>query len=174
MANRWIILSEDERDLIIGHLRGGLVTDVDSSIYTSKALKLLKKIEKAGRKTSVRANKTKGKNLQNDTCSRLSDLTGLKFDNQDDDAPIASRMMGDSGEDIILRGEARKKIPFSFECKSSESLDLVGTIEQARDNAREGTDWVIVHRRKAIPTDIIIIPWLAFSKLLKYYIEKGV
>lgn len=44
---------------------------------------------------------------------------------------IRSNPMGASGEDILLSPAARKKIPFSIECKNVEKLNIWEAIDQA-------------------------------------------
>ncbi len=55
--------------------------------------------------------------------------------------------MGQAGTDVKLIGEAQKKFPFAVECKRTEKLDLFGAIRQAKENTKEGIDWLVIHRR---------------------------
>ena len=50
---------------------------------------------------------------------------------------IKSQTMGMPGEDIVLSPAARKVIPYSFECKNKERLDLWKSLEQALDAVLE-------------------------------------
>ena len=109
--------------------------------------------------------KQKGRNHQKWVCSKLSELIGIPW-GSDDDALISSRPMSQRGVDIILRGEAADRIPFSFECKNGESFQLVASIEQARANEKPGRPWIIVHRRKKFRNPIVMMDWDTFSKLL--------
>ena len=59
---------------------------------------------------------------------------------------IKSQTMGMPGEDIVLSPAARKIIPYSFECKNKERLDLWKSLEQAADNCG-GRDPVLVIKR---------------------------
>ena len=43
--------------------------------------------------------------------------------------------MGESGEDIKLSPAARKLIPYSFECKNQEKLNIWEALSQAEENA---------------------------------------
>lgn len=146
MPNKWINLTDKERETI------------------SHALPALaKKMEH--KKISVSSAKAKGRNLQHWVCERISKILGLPYVQSDDQCLIHSREIGQHGIDVVLRGEAFKAFPFSIECKSSEQLNLVDTVEQASDNCIKGTDWLIVHRRKAIPNPIVIMSWEAFEKV---------
>ncbi len=115
---------------------------------------------------SIASRKSKGRNLQQWICARLSELTGIPW-GPDDDALISSRPMSQSGVDIILRGEAADRVPFSFECKNGESFKLVASIEQARANEKPGRPWLIVHRRKKFRNPIVMMDWDTFAVMLK-------
>ena len=45
--------------------------------------------------------------------------------------------MGMSGEDIVLSPAAKRVIPYSFECKNQERLNLWGSLEQAEGNSQD-------------------------------------
>jgi hypothetical protein len=146
MPSKWINLTDDERKQI-----------------KEKIPSLAKKMEH--KKISVSSAKAKGRNLQHWVCERISKILNLPYAQADDQCLIHSREMGISGLDIVLRGEAFKAFPFSIECKSSEQLNLVDTIEQASANCIKNTDWLIVHRRKAIPNPIVIMSWETFERI---------
>ncbi len=55
--------------------------------------------------------------------------------------------MGQAGSDVKLIGPAQKIFPFAVECKRTEKLDLFGAIRQAKENTKEGIDWLVIHRR---------------------------
>lgn len=114
---------------------------------------------------TVRSNKTKGKNHQNWVCKRLSLISGIPW-GPEDEKEIQSRPMGQQGVDIILRGEAAERFPFSFECKSGESFQLVKSIEQARQNEKPGRPWIITHKRKKFRNPIVMMDWDTFEKLI--------
>ena len=114
--------------------------------------------------------KAKGRDLQKFICKEIGEITGIPYDQQDDCCLIHSREMGQAGSDVILRGEALKKFPYSIECKNTESLALYNAIEQVWANTREGTDWAVIHKKKN-SKPIIVLEWEAFKKL---YTKKGV
>ena len=55
--------------------------------------------------------------------------------------------MGMSGEDIVLSPAAKRVIPYSFECKNQERLNLWSSLEQAESNC-EDRQPVLVFKRK--------------------------
>ena len=81
---------------------------------------------------NTRSAKNKGVRLQNYVRDKLlekfPELTGQ----------ITCAIMGESGEDIKLTDDARKQIPFSFECKArGNGLSLAyDALDQAKSNAK--------------------------------------
>jgi hypothetical protein len=59
--------------------------------------------------------------------------------------------MGESGEDIKLSPAARKKIPYSFECKNQERLNIWSSLKQAEDNSNN-FDPVLIFKRNRTKT----------------------
>ena len=156
MSNKWVCLSDSDRDYI-----KSLLTD------DRKSKALSKKLEDADKHITVQSAKGKGRELQKWVCRKISGLTDIPFDNKDDNCMIHSREMGQSGVDIILRGEALQKFPFSVECKSTESLNLREFVQQAKNNQKDGTDWMVVVRTKSISDVVVIMSWGSFEKLYK-------
>ena len=81
--------------------------------------------------------KAKGRRLQNivrDELRKHYIEKWTKFPQLEDD-DIKSQTMGMCGEDIVLSPAARKLIPYSFECKNVEKLNLWKAITQCEDNA---------------------------------------
>ena len=68
---------------------------------------------------STRAAKAKGRRLQNE----VRELLEESFPDLEE-GDIRTAIMGQNGEDIILSPAARKKIPYSIECKNQESLNI--------------------------------------------------
>lgn len=127
--------------------------------------KLRAKLERAGKRIKVQSAKGKGMNFQREICQKISDLIGIPYLRGNDDSLIESRGGGQHGVDIILRGEAKKRFPFSIEAKNQENLNLVETVKQAQENQIDGTTWLVVHRRKALPMDLVIMAWESFEEL---------
>lgn len=157
MASRWIHLDDSEIELIKNNL----------DIEESREKNLYNKFARVQKTISISSRKGKGRNLQKFVAERISSLIGIPFDNTDDSCLIHSREMGQSGVDVILRGEAKKKFPFAIECKSVESINLRSFIAQAKTNIKEGDDWMVVLRTKSIPETIVVISWDTFEELFK-------
>ena len=159
MAKKWICLDTKEVDLIITSLQKN-----DDKVESEK---LVEKLQKNRKRILVSSAKSKGRNLQHFVCSEIADILQLPYNQQDDQCLIHSREMGQRGTDVVLRGEALQRFPFSVECKNQENLNLVETVEQAKANIVPNTDYLIVHTKKAIPEKLVIISWDTFKKLLK-------
>ena len=129
---------------------------------------LYKRLERATKPIKPSSAKGKGRGLQYWVCERISRLLGIPFDQKDDDCLIHSRDMGLSGTDIVLRGEARKRFPYSIECKSCETLSIPAWVEQAKTNEQEGTDWLLVFKKQSMGSDpYVVMSWEAFEKLFE-------
>jgi len=90
--------------------------------------------------------KGKGRRLQNYVVEKLLFLYS-SLENDD----IKSAIMGESGEDIKLSPAARKKIPYSFECKNQERLSIWSSLQQAEDNCK-GFDPILIFKRNRTKT----------------------
>lgn len=130
---------------------------------------IIKKINRALTPIKVSSAKSKGRELQKRICQDISDVIGISYDQKDDFCLIHSREMGQSGCDIVLRGEAKRLFPYSIECKNTESLSLYAAIDQAKSNIYDQTEWMVIHKRKG-SDPIVIMDWAGF---LKKYAEKG-
>ena len=97
-----------------------------------------------------RSAKNKGKRLQNNVRDLL-----LETFNQLEPDDIKSAIMGESGEDIKLSPAARKLIPFSFECKNQEALNIWSSLEQAETNSGD-FDPVLIFKRNRTKTYAVI------------------
>jgi hypothetical protein len=107
--------------------------------------------------------KAKGRRLQQWICKQISEITGIDYDQHNDQSLIHSREMGQTGTDIILRGRAQQLFPFSVECKNTESLSLYSAIDQAKSNATDKTAWMVVHKKNN-SEPIVIMSWQTFQK----------
>lgn len=87
------------------------------------------------------ARKEKAKRCQRYTAQKISELTGLECGK---DCPVESRQMGETGPDVRLDQEARRRFPFTVECKNTENWSLPAAIKQAQANCYPGTDWLVV------------------------------
>ena len=94
--------------------------------------------------TKPKSAKAKGRRLQNLVRDTLRELYPSLH--EDD---IKSQTMGMTGEDIVLSPAARKVIPYSFECKNQERLDLWKSLEQALENCRGRKPVLIIKRNRS-------------------------
>ena len=93
----------------------------------------------------ARSAKNKGKRLQNILRDKLVELyPELKDD-------IGSQIMGMTGEDIVLTPHARKKLPYSFECKNVEKLNVWKSFKQCEDNAKDHTPILVIKKNRENP-----------------------
>ena len=81
----------------------------------------------------IRSRKAKGRRLQN----WVRDELLLLFKNLTDD-DIYCAIMGESGADVKFSPKARKKLPYSIECKNKETFKgIYDIIKQAQSNAKK-------------------------------------
>ena len=92
---------------------------------------------------NVRSSKAKGRRLQNN----IRDILRKTFPTLEED-DIKSQTMGMTGEDIVLSPAAKKVIPYSFECKNVERLNVWQAIEQAENNCEDRTPVVVMKRNR--------------------------
>lgn len=64
--------------------------------------------------------------------------------------------MGEAGADIKLSPAAKKQIPYAFECKNHESLNIWKALKQAHDNATPGQNPVVIFKRNNSKTYAVI------------------
>ena len=62
---------------------------------------------------------------------------------------IESQVMGMSGEDIVLSPAAKKVIPYSFECKNQERLNLWSSLDQAESNCEDRQPVLVFKRNRS-------------------------
>jgi len=159
LASKWIPFDAKEREVI----RKALISSkVDAKI----SQRIIKRLNSSEKRIKVSSCKGKGRGLQQEVCRRISNIIGIAFDNADDECAIHSREMGQSGVDVILRGEARKKFPFSIECKSVEQISFRDFVNQAKANSKGG-DWLLVIKTKSIPEIVVCMSWKKFEEIFK-------
>ena len=123
----------------------------------------------------IKSAKAKGRNLQNLVRDKLRKIFVEKWTKvpklEDDD--IKSQTMGMGGEDIVLSPLAKKLIPYSFECKNTERLNLWDAIKQCEENC-ESRDPVVVFKKNRSKVYAVI----EFNTLIKLigdrYDSKGI
>ena len=93
--------------------------------------------------------KAKGRKLQ----QWFRNLLIEKLDVHPED--IESRSMGAGGEDLIMARAARKKFPYSIECKNQESLNIWKSYEQAQQNSGNYEPIVVIKRNNVKPLVLV-------------------
>ena len=74
--------------------------------------------------------------------------------------------MGANGEDVQLSTSARRLIPFSFEAKNQERVNIWSAIEQAGTNAPRDADVaVVIKKNQAKPH--VVLTWECFLRLIR-------
>lgn len=89
--------------------------------------------------------KAKGRRLQ----QWFRDLLINKLDIHPDD--VESRSMGAGGEDLIMARAARKKFPYSIECKNQEKINIWKSYFQAQENSKDYEPIVVIKRNNHKP-----------------------
>lgn len=94
--------------------------------------------------------KQKGKRLQN---ALRAALLAVFPELQTDD--IKSAMSSEAGEDLKLSPAAQRLVPFSFECKNTEKLQVWAALEQAQQNANGRKPAVVFSRNRSMPHVVV-------------------
>jgi len=92
----------------------------------------------------TRSAKSKGRRLQNQIKELL--LESFKELEPDD---VRSAIMGETGEDIKLSPAARRQIPYSFECKNQEKINIWESLNQAEENSGDYPPVLIFKRNRS-------------------------
>ena len=93
--------------------------------------------------------KAKGRKLQ----QWFRDLLIEKLNVHPED--IESRSMGAGGEDLIMARAARKKFPYSIECKNQEAVNVWKSYEQAKENSGDYDPIVVLKRNNTKPLVLV-------------------
>ena len=109
---------------------------------------------------SAKSVKAKGRRLQNLVRDLLR--SAFSFLHEDD---IKSQTMGMGGEDIVLSPLAKSKIPYSFECKNVERLNVWDAIEQAKTNSEDRVPVVVMKKNRKDP--YAVLPLKEFISLIE-------
>ena len=72
---------------------------------------------------------------------------------------IESRSMGAGGEDLIMARDARKKFPFSIECKNVERLNVYEAYDQACANAGDHQPILFMKKNRKKPLVVVDAEW---------------
>ena len=93
--------------------------------------------------------KAKGRRFQQWVRDQLIEQLGVHPED------IESRSMGAGGEDLIMARAARKKFPFSIECKNQEALNVWKSYEQAEANSGDYEPIVFIKRNNQKPLVVV-------------------
>lgn len=107
----------------------------------------------------TRSAKAKGRRLQNEICGMLLEHFKEKLQGGD----LRPAIMGETGEDIKRSPLAKQLLPFSFECKNQEKLNIWSALKQAQENRSEGDAPIVAFTRNR--SDIYVA--LRFDDFLK-------
>ena len=105
--------------------------------------------------------KSKGRRLQN----KIRDLLLEHYSDKLEKDDIRCAVMGESGEDLKLSPAARKLIPYSFECKNQEKLNIWDSLEQAEKNSDDYSPVLIFKRNRS--KIYVVLEISDFLELLK-------
>lgn len=156
------------KEILFKHDEVEMIKEALSCHYLlGEGKKIISKLERAEKTIKVSSRKSKGRGLQYWVCDRIAKIFGIEFVQSDDDSLIQSRPMGQHSVDIILRGEIKKKFPFSIECKAQENLSLPEWIRQARENELPGTHWMLIFKKRTLGSKPIVC--LDFETFLEFY-----
>lgn len=111
--------------------------------------------------------KAKGRNFQYWVAGEIGKLFGIQFEQQDDQCPIHSREMGQSGVDVYFRDKSLyERFPYDIECKNTENISVYSYIKQAEANTKPGRNWLIFHKKNR-HSPIVIMDAFHFFELMR-------
>ena len=93
--------------------------------------------------------KAKGRRFQQWVRDKLIEVLNIHPED------IESRSMGAGGEDLIMARAARKKFPYSIECKNQESVNVWNAYEQAKENSGDYEPIVVLKRNNTKPLILV-------------------
>lgn len=118
--------------------------------------------------TKIASRKAKGRALQYKIATEIGKLFNIEFNSQDDQCPIKSRTMGNSGADVYITDkEIDKKFNYAIECKSQEKPSIKSWINQARSNIKGKKNWLLFWKCKDWQKPVVILDSKVFFKLLE-------
>lgn len=131
-------------------------------------INLIKRIENSMKQIKPRSAKNKGAAWEKETAACISRITGIDYDQQDDNCLIHAREMGLSGVDVILRGKARELFPFDVECKNCNNISLPAWIKQAEGNCTELNNWLLFIKSPVLSCKkAVVMSFTKFEEVLK-------
>ena len=104
--------------------------------------------------------KAKGRRLQ----QWVRDILTKAFFLEEGD--LESRSMGAGGEDIMMSPLARRKIPYSIECKNTEKINVRKAYEQAKASCKQYEPLLVIKKNNTQP--LILVDAEHFVKLIQH------
>ena len=128
-------------------------------------------VAKKKRKITYASAKNKARNQQKRVAEYIGKLLKLPCKHQlpkeqQDQALIASREMGQAGVDVVLRGKAYDMFKYDIECKNQETWAVPAWIKQAKKNTSKKRNWLLVAKRKDLSEDVVVLPIKHFFEIL--------
>jgi hypothetical protein len=159
-------LNTKEKELLVSICCKAVACSTISPKEKEAIVKLKDKTLRSMGKIKPRSAKNKGASWQKEVCEIISEITGIPFNNTDDDCNIHSRTMGSNGTDVVLTGKARKLFPIGIECKNSNKISLPDWIKQAKANAIKG-NYALFIKSKLLEDCVVCLPVSLFKKTYK-------
>jgi hypothetical protein len=139
---------------------------------TSGNIAVMKRRDGVKVRIEVSSAKSKGRWLQNWVANQISLLLNIPW-GRDDGSLIEPRQMGQSGVDVILRGEAAEGFPYSSECKSGEKINWKKAVKQARANEEKGRPWLVFLKTGMFKKPIVMLDAELFFSLLSKFTKRS-
>ena len=96
--------------------------------------------EKSKRRITRQSAKSKGRKFQQQIAARISELLDIPWGK---DELIDSRPASQTGVDVILIGDAKKRFNYAVECKAHEKWAVHDWIDQSRTNIVGFGGWLL-------------------------------
>jgi len=115
--------------------------------------------------------KAKGRRLQQHVEQALAKVLKLPAGK---DELVQSRPMSQSGSDVVLIGEAKRKFPVYIECKNQEKWEIPKWIRITEESAKRYGfgKWLLVMKRNRSPT-YVLLPFEDFLEWVEKAIKIG-
>lgn len=115
--------------------------------------------------STIKSRKAKGRLLQNYVSKRCTEF----FEMEEGD--FTSQIMGMRGRDVVLSPAAKKVCCIAFECKATDSAPGTPDLTQAKYNAEEGENGVVVWKPKGKGPDKsrVIMDFEDLLKIIDFY-----
>ena len=108
---------------------------------------------------TVKSRKAKGRKFQQEVAQAIQSCISLQA------RDVVSTPASVTGEDILLSERAKKKFPFSVECKAQENLSIWRAMQQAEDNTPDERMPLLVFKRNRSKT-YCVLDFADFLELL--------